>query len=156
MDEETQAMEERIQKIVTEAEQTVMKKIKAGQALLADIKAQMQHGTDCISTAQIQEWAAAIPIICEELTPSREAFALTKSLWDIELKQAGAKNLLELDKKKTEIETINKIAGTEGSKKKAIADYMTNVLASTQESLWMMNNTLRKILDARIANREVK
>ena len=77
-------------------------------------------------------------------------------MWDIEIKQAAAKNLLELDKKKTEIETINKLAGTEGAKKKAIADYVRNMLAGTQESLWVLGNALRKILDARIANGEAK
>ena len=149
-------IEGRIKDILGKAEPVIQAKLKAANALIADVKSQMVHGTDCITTAQIQEWAIVIPIICEELTPAKEAFALTKDLWDIETKQIAAKNLLELDKKKTEIEQINKVAGTEGSKKKAIAEYMRNMLSGTQENLWMLGNALRKILDARIANREAK
>lgn len=148
--------QERIEKAVKAAEDTVMAKLKSANALIEDVKSQMAHGTDCITTAQIQEWAIVIPIICEELTPAKEAFDLTKNLWDIETKQLQAKNLLELDMKKTEIEQVNKLAGTENSKKKAIAEYVRNMLADTQESLWMLGNALRKILDARIANREAK
>lgn len=148
--------QERIEKAVKAAEDTVMTKLKSANALIEDVKSQMAHGTDCITTAQIQEWAIVIPIICEELTPAKEAFDLTKNLWDIETKQLQAKNLLELDMKKTEIEQVNKLAGTENSKKKAIAEYVRNMLADTQESLWMLGNALRKILDARIANREAK
>lgn len=149
-------VEELINQTVKLAEETCQKKLKAANALLADIKSQIAQGTDCITTVQIQEWAMAVPIICEELTPAKEAFELTKNLWDIEIKQAAAKNLLELDKKKAEIEQINRLAGTENAKKKAIADYMKNMLAGTQEALWSLANALRKILDARIANREAK
>lgn len=158
MDNEKEFLEaqERIEKAVKAAEDTVMAKLKSANALITDVKSQMAHGTDCITTPQIQEWAIVIPIICEELTPAKEAFDLTKSLWDIETKQLQAKNLLELDMKKTEIEQVNKLAGTENSKKKAIAEYIRNMLAGTQESLWMLGNALRKILDARIANREAK
>ena len=155
-EEQIAEIEVRIEDIKQKAEAVVQEKLKGANALIADIKSQMAHGTDCITTEQIQEWAIVIPILCQELTPTREAFALTKSLWDIELKQADAKNLMELDKKKTEIEIINRLAGTEGSKKKAIADYIRNMLTSTQESLWMLANAVRKILDARIANREAK
>lgn len=151
--EETQA---RIDDIIRQAEATVTEKLKPANALIADIKQQMAHGTDCITTAQIQEWAIVIPIICEELTPAKEAFELAKDLWDIETKQLAAKNLLELDKKKTEIEQINKLAGTENAKKKAISEYLRNMLSGTQESLWCLANALRKILDARIINREAK
>ena len=77
-------------------------------------------------------------------------------MWDIEIKQLGARNLLELDRKKTEIEQINKLAGTENEKKKAIFDYMRNMLAGTQENLQTLGNALRKILDARTANGEAK
>ena len=146
----------RIDQILAQSQKVIEQKLKPANALVADIKAQMVHGTDCITTAQIQEWAVVIPIICEELTPYKEAYELTKDLWDIESKQLQARNLLELDKKKTEIDNINKLAGTEHGKKKAIADYLHNMLAGTQESLWCLANALRKILDARIANREAK
>lgn len=142
--------------IIRTAEEVVMEKLKSANALINDIKQSMVHGTDMITTTQIQEWAIVIPIICQELTPSKEAFALTKSLWEIELKKSAAKNLLELDKKKTEIDQINKLAGTEGETNKAIAEYMRNMLSNTQDSLTSLGSSLKKILEARIRGREEK
>lgn len=142
--------------IIKSAEEVIMQKLKSANALIDDIKSQMVHGTDMITTTQIQEWAVVIPIICQELTPSKEAFALTKSLWEIELKKSAAKNLLELNKKKTEIDQINKLAGTEGETNKAIAEYMRNMLGSTQDSLSSLGSSLKKILEARIRGREEK
>lgn len=142
----------RVDDVLEKASKVVEKKLAPANSLVAEIKQAMVHGTDCITTAQLQEWAIAIPIICEELVPHKEAFALTKDLWDIETKQLAARNLLELDAKKTEIETVNKLAGTENGKKKAIAEYVQNMLAGTMESLWCLGNAIRKILDARIAS----
>lgn len=144
--------EERIQNILKQAQEVVDKKLSAANALIAEVKNAMAHGTDCISTAQLQEWAIAIPVICEEIVPHKEAFALMKDLWNIETKQLSAKNLLELDKKKTEIDNINVLAGTENAKKRAISDYVSNMLSGTQEALWCLGNAVRKILDARIVS----
>lgn len=141
---------------LSQAEKVIMKRLAPVNNLISDIKSQIAHGTDCITTAQLQEWALVIPIMSQELTPSKEAYALMKNLWDIEIKQAGAKNLLELTQKKTEIEQINRVAGTEGERKKAISDYMRNMLAGTQDTLYNLGNAVRKILDARIMNREAK
>ena len=154
--EDVAAIEARIEDVLVKAQEVVKKKLSPANALVAEVKAQMVHGTDCITTAQLQEWAIAIPIICEEIVPHKEAFALTKDLWDIETKQLAAKNLLELDMKKTEIENINRLAGTENAKKKAISEYVTNMLAGTQETLWCLSNAIRKILDARIASGDCK
>lgn len=144
--------ERRILDILDQAQKVVEKKLGPANALIADVKAAMSKGTDCITTSQLQEWAIAIPIICEEIVPHKEAFALMKDLWNIETKQLAARNLLELDKKKAEIETINTLAGTENAKKKAISEYVTNMLSGTQETLWCLSNAIRKILDARIAS----
>lgn len=143
--------EARISEILESASAVAERKLAPANALIAEIKHAMSKGTDCITTSQLQEWAVAIPIICEELVPTKEAYSLTKNLWDIETKQLQAKNLLELDEKKTRIENINKVAGTENSKKKAIAEYLSAMLGGTQESLWTLGNAIRKILDARIA-----
>ena len=138
------------------ANDVAMKKLENANNLIKEVKAAMAQGTDCITTSQLQEWAVAIPVICEELVPHKEAFALMKDLWDIETKQLAAKNLLELDMKKTEIESVNKLAGTENAKKRAISEYIQNMLGGTQESLWMLGNAIRKILDARIASGDCK
>ncbi len=147
---------QRIDDIVKKANDVAMKKLESANNLVKEVKAVMAQGTDCITTAQLQEWAVAIPVICEELVPHKEAFALMKDLWDIETKQLAAKNLLELDMKKTEIESVNKIASTENAKKRAISEYIQNMLGGTQESLWMLGNAVRKILDARIAAGDCK
>lgn len=143
---------ERIEDIVAKSKKAIEAKLEPANNLIKDVKHQISQGTDCITTAQLQEWAIVIPVICEEIVPHKEAFALTKNLWDIETKQLAATNLLELDMKKAHIENINKLAGTESGKKKAIASYMVNMLAGTQESLWFLGNAVRKILDARIAS----
>lgn len=148
---EWEQAEQRIDEIVTKSSAVAEAKLSAANALIAEIKHAMKRGTDCIPTATLQEWAVAIPIICEELVPTKEAYSLTKNLWDIETKQLSAKNLLELEEKKTKIDSINKVAGTESSKKRAIAEYLSLMLGSTQESLWSLGNAIRKILDARIA-----
>lgn len=147
---------ERIAELVKKAEASAMEKLSMANELIADIKQQMIHGTDCITTPQIQEWAIAIPIIYQELTPTKEAFALTKDLWDIEIKRMAAKNLLELTAKKTEIEQINRLSATENEERKAISDYMRNMLGGTQKALEALGNSLRKILSARVLEREVK
>lgn len=147
---------QRIDDIVKKANDVAMKKLENANNLIKEVKAAMAQGTDCITTSQLQEWAVAIPVICEELVPHKEAFALMKDLWDIETKQLAAKNLLELDMKKTEIESVNKLAGTENAKKRAISEYIQNMLGGTQESLWMLGNAVRKILDARIAAGDCK
>ena len=147
---------QRVDDIVKRANDVAMKKLENANNLVKEVKAAMAQGTDCITTAQLQEWAVAIPVICEELVPHKEAFALMKDLWDIETKQLAAKNLLELDMKKTEIESVNKIASTENAKKRAISEYIQNMLGGTQESLWMLGNAVRKILDARIAAGDCK
>lgn len=149
---EVDEVQSRIDDVLKKAEAVVYKKLKPANNLISDVKNALSKGTDCITTSQLQEWAMVIPIICEEIVPHKEAFALTKDLWDIETKQIAAKNLLELDKKKSEIENINRFAGTENAKKKAIASYVQNMLAGTQESLWCLGNAIRKILDARIAS----
>lgn len=137
---------------VDKAQEIVDKRLEAAHALIDEVKQAMAHGTDCISTTQLQEWAVAIPIICEELATVKEAFGLTKELWDIETKRICAKNLLELDKKKTEIDNINKLAGAENSEQSVLAEYGRNRIGGAQESLWMLGNTIRKILDVRIAS----
>lgn len=149
---DTESAGQRIDEIVSTANEVASKKLEGARALIKEVKDAMSHGTDCITTSQLQEWAMAIPIICEEIVPHKEAFALMKDLWDIETKQLAARNLLELDCKKTEIDSINKIAGTENAKKRAISEYMQNILGGVQESLWMLGNAVRKILDARIAS----
>ena len=151
MENNLEEIEKRIEDAVARAAKVVAEKLKPANALIAEVKDAIKKGTDLISTAQLQEWALAIPIICEEIIPEKEAFALTKDLWDIETKQLQAKNLLELEMKKTEIENINKLAGTENGKKGAMAEYVRNMLNGTQESLWCLGNAIGKILNARTA-----
>ncbi len=147
-----EAIEERIKEVNDRALEVVKTKLTAGNALIKEVKTAMSKGIDMITTTQLMEWAVAIPVIIEDFVPDKEAFSLTKDLWDIEIRQMGAKNLLELDMKKTEIDAINKMSGTEHAKRRRIAEYVQNVLNGVQESLWMLSHAIRKILDSRIAS----
>ena len=147
-----QVVEERIADLLTNAQAVVDKLLAGNNALINEIKTAMSKGVDMISTTQLQEWMMAIPIIIEEIVAHREAYGLTKELWNIEEKQMGAQNLLELDMKKSEIERLNRVAGTGHKKKEALARYVQETLAGMQESLWVLSNGIRKIIDVRIAS----
>lgn len=145
--------EEKMSHILKLAEQTVNERIRPALNLIADVKKALNLGTDKIAIEQLNEWSVVIPIICQELTPMREAFSLSKTLWDIETKKVAATNLLELRQKKTEIEQINRLAGTKGDTEKAVKEYLRSVISSTQDSLTQLSYALRRILDYRM-NRE--
>lgn len=145
--------EQKMQEILRLAEQTVNDRIRPALNLIADVKKALNLGTDKITISQLNEWSVVIPIICQELTPMREAFSLSKTLWDIETKKVAATNLLELRQKKTEIEQINRLAGTKGDTEKAVKEYLRSVISSTQDSLTQLSYALRRILDYRM-NRE--
>lgn len=146
-----EVVEARIDDVVEQSRALVAKLLERNNALIAEIKSAMSKGMDMISTTQLQEWAMAIPIIIEEIVADKEAYSLTREMWSIESRQMAAKNLLELDVKKVEIENINRVAGTAHKKKEAIAQYVQSMLAGMQESLWVLGNAVRKIIDARIA-----
>lgn len=147
-----QVVEERIEDLLASAQAVVDELLAGNNALIKEIKTAMSKGVDMISTTQLQEWMMAIPIIIEEIVAHKEAYALTRELWNIEEKQMGAKNLLELDMKKSEIERLNRVAGTAFKRREALAQYVQATLAGMQESLWVLSNGIRKIIDVRIAN----
>lgn len=147
-----EAIEERIDDILTSAKAIVSKLLQGNDLVVDEIKNAINKGVDLITTTQLQEWAMAIPIIIEEIVANKEAYSLTRELWNIETKQMSAKNLLELDAKKTEIENINRVSGTIHKKKEAIAQYVQSILAGMQEALWVLSNAIRKIIDVRIAS----
>lgn len=146
-----EAVESRIQEIVAKAEETVKKILAGNDELIAEIKATMAKGIDVIPLELLQEWSVAIPIIIEEVVSYREAYSLSRELWKLEERQMGAKNLLELDKKKTEIYEINKVAGTAHKKREAIAQYVQSMLAGHQEALWVLSAAVRKMIDIKVA-----
>ena len=78
----------------------------------------MAKGVDVISTTQLQEWMMAIPVVIQDIVSHKEAYALAREMWDIETKQMGAKNLLELDMKKTEIYSLNQVVRNRSTRKK--------------------------------------
>lgn len=146
-----EVVEKRIQETVEKAEEMVKKILASNYELIAEIKETMAKGIDMIPLTLLQEWSVAIPIIIEEIVSYREAYSLSRELWKLEERQMGAKNLLELDKKKTEIYEINKVAGTAHKKKEAIAQYVQSMLAGHQEALWVLSATIRKMIDIKMA-----
>lgn len=147
-----EVIEQRIDETLARAKAVVDKILGGNAALIKDIKTSMAKGVDVISTTQLQEWMMAIPIVIQDIVSHKEAYALAREMWDIETKQMGAKNLLELDMKKTEIYSLNQVSGTGHKKKEIIADYVHSILAGIQESLWVLSNSIRKIIDVRIAS----
>lgn len=150
-----EVVEQRIEETLARAKTVVDKILGGNAALIKDIKTAMAKGVDVIPTTQLQEWMMAIPVVIEDIVAHKEAYALARELWDIETKQMGAKNLLELDMKKTEIHSINQVAGTGHKKKEVIAEYVHSMLAGMQEALWVLSNAIRKIIDVRIASGNV-
>lgn len=146
-----EVVEKRIQETVAKAEEIVKKILASNYELIAEIKETMAKGIDMIPLTLLQEWSVAIPIIIEEIVSYREAYSLSRELWKLEERQMGAKNLLELDKKKTEVYEINKVAGTAHKKKEAIAQYVQSMLAGHQEALWVLSATIRKMIDIKMA-----
>lgn len=146
-----EVVEKRIQETVEKAEEIVKKILASNYELIAEIKETMAKGIDMIPLTLLQEWSVAIPIIIEEIVSYREAYSLSRELWKLEERQMGAKNLLELDKKKTEVYEINKVAGTAHKKKEAIAQYVQSMLAGHQEALWVLSATIRKMIDIKMA-----
>lgn len=149
-----EAVEKRIQDIVTKAEEAARKILANNDELIAEIKSTMAKGIDMIPMTLLQEWSIAIPIIIEEIVSFREAYSLSRELWRLEEREMGAKNLLELDRKKTEIYEINKVAGTAHKKREAIAQYIQSMLAGHQEALWVLSATIRKMIDIKMARGE--
>lgn len=147
-----EAIEARVDDIIQKAYEVISERLEPSKALIKEVKTAMAKGVDQIPTNTLMEWSVAIPILIDDFVPQKEAFGLMKDLWDIETKQMGAKNLLELDMKKSKIESINRVTGTENEKKRLISRYMQNVLAGVQEALWILFQSIRKILDSRIAS----
>lgn len=151
---ETNSIEEieaRIEDALKRAKEVIDKKLIPARNLINEVKECTKRGTDTIPTSMLYDWSLTIPVMCSEIVAEKEAFALTKDLWDIETKQLQAKNLLELNELKSKIEQINKVAGTENAKKGALAEYIRNMLNGTQEALWCLGNAIGKIINARTA-----
>lgn len=147
-----EVVEGRILDTLGKAEEVVTKILASNNELIAEIKTTMAKGIDMIPMVLLQEWSVAIPIIIEDIVSYREAYSLSRELWKIEERQMSAKNLLELDKKKTEIHEINKVAGTAHKKREAIAQYIQSILAGHQEALWVLSTTVRRMIEIKMAS----
>ena len=145
-------VEGRILDTLERAKELVDSILASNNELIAEIKATMAKGIDMIPMVLLQEWSVAIPIIIEDIVSYREAYSLSRELWKIEERQMSAKNLLELDRKKTEIHEINKVAGTAHKKREAIAQYIQGILAGHQEALWVLSTTVRRMIEIKMAS----
>ena len=67
MQQELELAEKRVKEIVDAAEKVVAKKLGPVNELVSEIKKAMSKGTDCITLAQLQEWAVAIPILISQV-----------------------------------------------------------------------------------------
>ena len=147
-----EVVEGRISDTLERAKELVDSILASNNELIAEIKATMAKGIDMIPMVLLQEWSVAIPIIIEDIVSYREAYSLSRELWKIEERQMSAKNLLELERKKTDIHEINKVAGTAHKKREAIAQYIQSILAGHQEALWVLSTTVRRMIEIKMAS----
>lgn len=82
----------RIAGLVKKAESTVEPKLKPVNTIVAAVKEGLSRGVDTILTSQAKEWLVALAVASTDLTPQREAFELTRSLWKIETAKIAAKD----------------------------------------------------------------
>lgn len=145
-----------INEILAAAEEVIKPKISPIMKVIDDIKLQLVHGTDRITTERIQEWALSLSATSTELSPHKEAFSLASILWRVDINNSNAKSLADRrsEQKKVEIENQNIIDSRDKETQKIIIDYMSSILESAQKNISQMLSTLNRILDGRNWNRE--
>lgn len=142
----------KIEEIVARAQMVVQPKIAPVQRVLDDIKLQLAHGTDRIPTSQLHEWGLVLAIISTEMTPQKEAYALSSAFWKASMSKTKATTVAarRLEKKaiadaENEAVTLN----TDKETERLIMEYMTSLLRTTKEDVYMMCSELNRIMDAR-------
>ena len=147
-----------IDDILARAQSVLEPKLAPVRAVMDSIKTQLAHGTDRIPTSTINEWAVSLSVFTSELTPQKEAYALSAALWAVDIKKSNAKNLLErrAERKKVDVETQNIVDSADKETQKVILDYMANVIKGIQDNIYQMCSELNRIMDGRTRNNENK
>jgi len=138
--------------LITNAKQVLEGHLRPINALVAEIKSRMQHGTDTISNTELHDWALALPIMVMELSPVSDAYNLTKNLLDIEIGDGQASTMLtgvEGITKKKDLEAYVKTQGTGSKQKKAVNDYFKNALGGVIEAANALTSSIKTIINAR-------
>lgn len=142
-----------IDEIVARAQEIISPKIEPINRVIEDIKQKLIHGTDMIPTSQLHEWGLVLSVAITELTPHKDAYALSSSLWSIDIKKSNATNLAQRrqEQKKVDVENQNVIDSADKETQKVILDYMSAILEDTQKNATQLLYELNRIMDARTA-----
>ena len=137
--------------IVANAQAVISPKIQPVNEIINDIKRQLAHGTDRIPTSQLHDWAITLSVATSELTPFRDAYALTSALWKVDIAKSNAKSLAErrAETKKVDVENQNILDRSDKETQKIILDYMAAMIKDTQDNIYQMCSELNRVMDAR-------
>ena len=140
-----------IDNILATAYEVVSPLLAPVNKIIQDIKQQLAHGTDRISTDQLHEWGLALSVATSELTPQKDAYALASALWKVDIAKSNAKSIAEkrADQKKVDVENQNVIDRSDKETQKIILDYMSGLIKDTQDNIYQMCSELNRIMDAR-------
>lgn len=142
----------RIAGLVKKAESTLEPKLKPVNTIVAAVKEGLSRGVDTILTSQAKEWLVALAVASTDLTPQREAFELTRSLWKIETAKIAAQRLQakSSEQKKVDIANDSVILLSDFEVHQSVVEYMSRMLKETKENITQLIQTLKRIVDARI------
>lgn len=148
-----------IDELVAKAQEVIAPRLAPVQKVIDDIKVQLAHGTDRIPTSQLHEWGLVLSIMSAEMTPQKEAYGLACTLWKSDMSRTKAATLAErrLEKKAiADAENEAILLNADKEVQKLIIEYMSGVIKSTKEDIYMMCSELNRIMDARNRNGEAK
>jgi hypothetical protein len=142
----------RIAGLVKKAESILEPKLKTVNTIVAAVKEGLSRGVDTILTSQAKEWLVALAVASTDLTPQREAFELTRSLWKIETAKIAAQRLQakSSEQKKVDIANDSVILLSDFEVHQSVVEYMSRMLKETKENITQLIQTLKRIVDARI------
>ena len=157
LDDEFRASKQEIDEIVARAEAALASKLAPVREVVDEIRKLLAHGTDTIPTAVINQWTLELATTKSELSSFQEAYALASTLWDIDIRRAKAKNIVERgDKRKTDVESQNVVDSADKETQRVIFDYMHAVIDDTRDDIRQLLSELNRIIDARVRNDEAR
>lgn len=142
--------------LVKKAEKALEPRLRDVNNILVSVKEGLSNGVDTISTSQAKEWLIALSLMAFDLTPQREAFELTSSLWKLETEKLTAQRLQNRgEKKKVDIIDENVILLNDYGIHQAVVDYMSKMLKEAKENIRQLLQAIRRIVDARAEEGDV-
>lgn len=125
--------------------------LSSAQRLVDDVKKILKVGSDTLTQGQIEEWLLVIPVMVSELSPIRDAYELTKKLYDIDSHQIKAKTLLDTTEKGGRRDAMMTINTKDRDIDTSIMYYIRDRAGNMIDSLKSLLMSLMKIYSSRVA-----